>query len=464
VGREGLNAQSERESPQLEYVSAAAASGYDWNKPRKEGPLDLEALIRDVTDQDLPNVERLAGMMAAEPQGTEAVAGDRSSRAADPGAAVLEDFYSSLRIREESHVAKVTPERVYSCCFTSRSDLVVMWAGDKAGNVGAFRPLDEGFDTGENDTLMAPHSRAVASIVSPTPRPEWIITASYDHSVRVFDAIAMRSIEAVVWDELIGYACPSTNVGTGGENAQVLWAVTFSGELLLTDLRVPRGALAPSSSSSSSEPRPKRIKSESSDGPADAAAPPAPAKWDIHDMKCCAVDVHPSLPLVLTASNDTTARLWDARMLLKSRSHPKKANPLAELAHGRGCSSAFFSGDGTKIVSTANDDYIRVWQASTSKLKDSFTDPPFVQVAHDNHTGKWLSNFRTVFEPLGGGQLVLVGAMGSRHLQMFSARTGRLLFDKGDDLLTAVPTINAFHPSLPYVCSTTASGRLHLWS
>jgi hypothetical protein len=217
-------------------------------------------------------------------------------------------------------------------------------------------------------------------------------------------------------------------------------------------------------------------------------APADPGCWDVHEKKCCSVDAHPSQPLLITTSNDNTAKIWDVRMFQATRSaatggKAKVVKPLATFEHGRGCTSAFFSADGDRIVSTGNDDVLRVWtsgaQAPTGRKGGGgraragakavslsrWESAPSVRIPHNNHTGRWLSNFRAVLDPLSGGNLTLIGAMGTRHIQLFSTITGKLLLDRGDDeRLTAVPTINAFHPSLPIIASSTASGRLHLWS
>lgn len=149
---------------------------------------------------------------------------------------------------------------------------------------------------------------------------------------------------------------------------------------------------------------------------------------------------------------------------------------------------------GAKIVSTCNDDRLRIWAGGAAAK-----DPPLRSIPHNNHTGRWLSNFRTIVRlkthgarkridapvttrahavfvhsvcaPLRspqwdprGDDVVLVGAMGTRQIEFFSATSGKRLHAFGSELLTAVPTINAIHPTLPLVASGTASGRLHLWS
>lgn len=62
--------------------------------------------------------------------------------------------------------------------------------------------------------------------------------------------------------------------------------------------------------------------------------------------------------------------LWDIRNMTD-----KSINPVLQFEHPRSLTSAFFSASGTKMVSTCNDDKIRVFNTeklnadSTSKLE-----------------------------------------------------------------------------------------------
>lgn len=139
---------------------------------------------------------------------------------------------------------------------------------------------------------------------------------------------------------------------------------------------------------------------------------------------------------------------------------------------------------GNKCVSTCNDDKIRIFDMDSIK-KGSNVDAS-VSIRHNNHTGRWLTNFRTIVScrktfyfiiyslPCGnnvlqwdphGDDIVVVGAMGTRAVEAYYAGNGkRLTARTNPDRLTAVPTLNAIHPTLPLVASATASGRLHLWT
>jgi WD40 repeat protein len=69
---------------------------------------------------------------------------------------------------------------------------------------------------------------------------------------------------------------------------------------------------------------------------------------------------------IVTASDDKTARLWDAEngRLLKSFNHPTAVM------------SASFSGDGARIITSCNDTSARIWSALTGTLIRTLTGEP----------------------------------------------------------------------------------------
>jgi len=68
----------------------------------------------------------------------------------------------------------------------------------------------------------------------------------------------------------------------------------------------------------------------------------------------------------------------------------------------------------------------------------------------------------TQYDPVSSNRLV-VGNM-TRGLDVYDADTGRLCHTLRSEALTAVPTRSAIHPALSIIASSTASGRLYLWS
>ena len=338
--------------------------------------------------------------------------------------------YSNLDIREEHHVLKVVPNRIYSVAFAPINSTVIAWCGEKWGRLGAWRPFVE--DPENASIMLTPHSRAISSIACPPSHPHLVFTSSYDQSVRVLDAERGVCLEALLWDTLMTYCV----VEDGG---QIVWASSNDGEVVRVDRRESGGARGEKAGDSSG-----------------TASYHAPQGVKLHERTVGSVDLHPDGRTILTASLDGTACLWDVRRWPMGKA--ARSKPLASFAHDQGVSSAFFSPSGNRFVSTSHDDHLRVWEGGVAAK-----DPPSVSIPHNNHTGRWLSNFRTVWDPRDDSTL-LIGAMGTREIEAFSATSGRRIAHRRSDYLTAVPTLNCVHPVLPYVVSGTASGRLHLWT
>ena len=50
-----------------------------------------------------------------------------------------------------------------------------------------------------------------------------------------------------------------------------------------------------------------------------------------------------------------------------------------------------------------------------------------------------------------------------REVMAYDSGMGRRLFALSSEIMTAIPSRNAVHPSLPLICAGTNSGRLHIW-
>ena len=354
--------------------------------------------------------------------------------------------WSKLRIRHENHAVKGVKERIYSIAFHPGHTPVAL-AGDKKGNVCLWRPQTDGLGDADAEAL-APyeaeagtllnfriHSRPINALKA---LPNTAMTCSYEGSVRLLD------LEAGVWREAYahwpaddGPAASSLTYADISEDARVLVAASSPGEVAVLDTRTLPSSLAAADRSS-----------------AEALV------VDAHDAKIASVALHPDGTHVATAAHDNTVCIWDLRKMTRGTKLGKlhSGTPLETLQHAGSVTSAFFSSDGARLVSTSNDDLVRVWHDAPRCAGD-----PAVTIKHNNHTGRWLSNFRCVFDPA-DSDVVVIGAMTVRHIEAYSAVDGKRLAARGDELLTAVPTLNAVHPSQPLVVSGTASGRLHMWS
>lgn len=220
-------------------------------------------------------------------------------------------------------------------------------------------------------------------------------------------------------------------------------------------------------------------------------------RFSPHEKKVSSLSCIRGTPYFATASTDAVVAVWDARRLPAASA--RVAKPLVALQHGLTATSAFFSARGRRLVSTCNDDRIRVWDvdvAAAAKSGAPLSPEPTAAFSHDNHTGRWLTSFKTVFDPANDATLIvgamqthyvrtgaIIGAVPSHTLhvhahmhapspsylqvQLFDASAGgTLLGVLSSELLNAVPTLNAAHPdpSVAAIVSATASGRLFLWT
>lgn len=229
--------------------------------------------------------------------------------------------------------------------------------------------------------------------------------------------------------------------------------------------------------------------------------------FDAHVKKITAVSLQSGGFNLLTSGSDSYVRIFDARKLPRhtatgGHSSHKPPKPLVELEHGQGVTGAAFSPTGRYIASVSNDNKIRVFEceglstssssASSSSLSSSaalldcgspseWGIPPssgrvMHSVYHNNHTGRWLTPFKIGWDPK-SEHTVLCGNM-DRAVDIFEVKPSStssssssssrgsldLVASLSSQLLTAVPTQVAAHPTLNVIAGGTASGRAYIFS
>jgi len=104
--------------------------------------------------------------------------------------------------------------------------------------------------------------------------------------------------------------------------------------------------------------------------------------------KVTGIDVHPKESnLILTCGNDRFLYLWDARMFSSDLQ-------LAQFEHPRVVNSAYFSPVyGSKILSTCQDNRLRIWDNVQQDLKVSR------EIIHSHDFNRYLSPFKAVWDP-----------------------------------------------------------------
>ncbi|CAE6423835.1 unnamed protein product [Rhizoctonia solani] len=297
--------------------------------------------------------------------------------------------------------AKVCKERIYSAAYHPITTKDVIFFGDKAGTIGIWdaraTPDDHEDDADEKVSAqdgqywsLQPHwprgSKSSISSIRINPRDAHsIFTSSYDGTVRTTDFVSGISKELAYTEDYL----PSTVdlVPNGYE----LWMSDSGGGIQHLDTR-------------------ERSRSR---------------RWQLTEKeKIGCVSVNPIAPhLLLTASNNRTMRMWDARYLKKVESTTEKSEDgddtspestwdeiqeylgtrdgpkclWGEWRHRQSVSSAFWDISGRRIVSTSYDDTLRVWDIRPSALKrdgplKSFR--PTTEIKHNCQTGRWVTILR----------------------------------------------------------------------
>ena len=318
---------------------------------------------------------------------------------------------------------------------------VVSPSSKRAGS-GRSAALDDGDNA--SVACFKLHTAPINYFQIPVGAPHLVLTASYDGSMRALDLNKGMS-----WE--LSTDCSSDECGgvssfdldsVSSDGAAVLYAGTYGGLCAVVDTRLRRGAGASGESSV--------------------------VTWSAHNKKVTALSLVKGSHSMLTSGSDGRVQLWDTRKLPSSGSSSSgsaRITAVHELKHPQALSSAFFSPGGTHIVSTCNDNRLRVWSTVETKgvfLPTSVT--PVTSIVHDNHTGRWLSQFRTVFDPANEDTFI-VGSM-SHHLEIYSVKSASRLAAISSPFITAVAPLVAVHPdpSIAAVVTGTASGRMYLYT
>lgn len=147
--------------------------------------------------------------------------------------------------------------------------------------------------------------------------------------------------------------------------------------------------------------------------------------------------------------------LWDIR---KFGSNSKKAlKPVASHSVGRSVNSAFFSPDGTSLLTTTMTDKLEIFENAHLKTK---TIKPTKSIRHNNQTGRWLTTFNAVWHPK--LDIFVSGSMNKpRCIESFDAK-GNLLREITGEALGSVMSRCCYHSSTSKlaIVGGNSSGRV----
>ncbi|KAL6577124.1 DNA damage-binding protein 2 [Orobanche minor] len=177
--------------------------------------------------------------------------------------------------------------------------------------------------------------------------------------------------------------------------------------------------------------------------------------------KVTGLHCHPLQPdLLLSCGNDHFARIWDMRRL-------ESGSSIYDLVHNRVVNSAYFSPQtGSKILTTSQDNRIRVWDSIFGNL-----DSPSREIVHSHDFNRHLTPFRAEWDPKDIWEsLVVVGRYISENydgvalhpIDFIDVSTGRLVAELIDPNITTISPVNKLHPC-DDVLASGSSRSIFIW-
>ncbi|KAI8089222.1 WD40-repeat-containing domain protein [Halteromyces radiatus] len=348
---------------------------------------------------------------------------DQEDIKVDPSLEPLKEQLDNLTIRHEWATVKMTPDRISHCLFHPNKTKLLAIATSSTGHLSFWDINNKEEETGDPVVYSyRPDTRGITDAKFCINDPLTLYTSSYDGSIQTFD-MNKASFGSVM---LSTNDYPITSFDMT-QNGQVLYFSTGDGQLGIRDLRSDK----------------------------------TETMLTLRDKKIGCIHLNPvHSHLLVAASNDRTATIWDTRHLSK---HSKKN--VQELEHGFAVTSAYWSPSGKQLATSCYDDYLRVFDLNKTDHVDLKG-----RIRHNCHTGKWVTMFRTKWNENRRFGIdhphFIVGNM-NHPCSVFSAETVSKLTDLYDeDRITAIPAVNEFHPTLDSLAllSANASGRVVCWT
>lgn len=164
--------------------------------------------------------------------------------------------------------------------------------------------------------------------------------------------------------------------------------------------------------------------------------------------------------ILLSCGNDHFARIWDLRRL-------ETESSLASLPHGRVVNSAYFSPHtGNKIITTSQDNRIRVWDSIFGDLES-----PSREIVHSHDFNRHLTPFKAEWDPKDFSEsLAVIGRYISENyndvalhpIDFIDTSTGKLVAEVIDQDITTITPVNKLHPR-DDILASGSSRSLFIW-
>ncbi|KAI7905290.1 WD40-repeat-containing domain protein [Cokeromyces recurvatus] len=340
---------------------------------------------------------------------------------------ILKSQLEHLKIQHEWATVKVTPNRITADLFHPSVAKLLACAVDTEGYLGIWDVNAKEEETEDPVVYQyKPHTRNITDLHFNPSDNSKLLTSSYDGLLRVYD---MNKAEFMTMN-LGGETYPITCFDIT-QTGNIIWFSTSDGEVGVVDSRT-----------------------------GDTPLIHAPKEKKIGCLHLNPVDQN----LLALASNDRTTTIWDIRMWNKRKR--EVGEPLQSIEHGYSVTSAYWSPNGDILATASYDDYIRLFDLNknnkTVELKSA--------IKHNNHTGRWVTNFRARWNTnqVNGldVQHLIIGNM-NQTVDIYSGETGEEIIQFYDsEHITAIPSVCQFHPmtSNPIILTGNASGRMVCWS
>lgn len=286
-------------------------------------------------------------------------------------------------------------------------------------------------------TVLSGHADRVRSVrFSPDGRR--VVTASYDHTARIWDAGTGREILQLI-GHTDGVLCAAYSadgryiITASVDKSARIWDAATGREILRltghTD-RVQSAAFSPDG---------RRVATASHDRTArtwDAATGKQVVLFDGHTDVVTSAEFSPDGGLLVTASHDKTARVWDAstgRELIQFNGHAANVNGAA------------FSPDGSRVVSVGDDENARIWRTTTGEQT----------LVLSGHT---LLLSRGAFSP--DGRQIITGSS-DKTVRTWDADSGKQLMLLAGHTLPVIDTV--FSPDGRRIATASADRTARIW-
>lgn len=367
------------------------------------------------------------------------------------------DAVEALSLRAED-VAKLTPERITSTLVLPFSHKTVIICGDKEGSVGLW-DVDASSSTERGNPegiyKYRPHVSGVCNIHcnSNSVIDSRCYTSSYDGTIRCLDlgGSGTRSDTGAAFRLLFE---------TPESIANVMFSdVQFSP---FTDDSVFIGR-------NDGKIGFKDFRTRSDAG----------YQWlhQLHEYKVNSVQQHPTDPNYLVSASSTKLGYISVHDIRKLS--PKTPSICDLNAHSLSINAAYSSPGGEYLVSVSQDNTVKVWKdwlrmaQLHSSTKSRTGNAPITSAnhsfKHDNHTGRWLSTFRPVFDVKNPTTFALGCMEHPRRMDLFTITESldgsvtTTVKKLSSPNLNSICSRNSFHPFENILAVGNSSGRVHVF-